>query len=123
MSPEQIIERFRAEFGGLAELFNVIILSYAEAASISDPLVTRPGVYVHFDRGGVVKVGRSFSNARKRALEHVRDNTGGSMASLGSDASDRLVLFTVAEDLHWVAALEVYFERTLNPSVRSRRLA
>lgn len=123
MSPEHIIERFRTEFGGLADLFTVFVLSYAEAACASDPPVARPGVYVHFDQSGVVKVGRSFSNARKRALDHIRDDTGGRMASLGSDASDRLVLLTVAEELHWVAALEVYFERTLNPSVRSRRLA
>ena len=123
MSPEHVIERFRAEFGDLANLFAVFVLSYAEAARTSDPLVARPGVYVHCDQNGVVKVGRSFSNARKRALEHVRDDTGGRMASLGSEASDCLVLFTVAQELHWVAALEVYFERTLNPSVRSRRLA
>lgn len=123
MNSEHVIERFRAEFGDLAHLFAVFVLSYAEAARTPDPLVARPGVYVHCDHSGIVKVGRSFSNARKRALEHVRDDTGGRMGSFGSAASDRLVLFTVAQELHWVAAFEVYFEQTLNPSVRSRRLA
>jgi hypothetical protein len=29
--------------------------------------------------GGGIKVGRHFMNSRKRALEHIRDNTGGVM--------------------------------------------
>ena len=80
MSPDSVIERFRDEFGDLANTFHVVTLSYSDAAETTDPLVARPGVYVHFGLEGVVKVGRSFSNARKRALEHVRDDTGSRMA-------------------------------------------
>ena len=122
MSIGTVIERFRKEFGSLADRFAVFTLTYYDAAQSADPLVARPGVYVHHSRGEVVKVGRSFSNARKRALEHIQDDTGGRMANLGSHSSDRLILFTVDDELHWVSALEVYLEREANPSIKSRRL-
>lgn len=122
MSIDDIIASFRTEFSNLAARFSVFTLTYAEAAQSSDPLVTRPGVYVHHSRGQVVKVGRSFSNARKRALEHLRDNTAGKMANLGSHDSDRLILFTIEAAPHWVSALEIYLEGKTNPEIKSKRL-
>ena len=122
MSTETVIEHFREEFGRLTDLFAVFTLTYDDAAQTADPLVARPGVYVHHSRGEVVKVGRSFTNARKRALEHIRDDTGGRMANLGSHDSDRLILFTIDDALHWVSALEVYLELKSDPAIKSRRL-
>lgn len=46
------------------------------------------------------------------------------MASLKNDRAVRLVLFNINDikDLHWVFALEVYFEQNLQPEIRSARL-
>lgn len=118
MELQQIRQTFDREFGPVADKFEFIVLSGDEAASATDPVVARPGVYVHWKDDQAIRIGRSFSNARKRALEHIRDNTGETMAELKDDPEARLVLFTVApEDYHWAAALEIYLEDNLDPSI------
>jgi hypothetical protein len=82
-----------------------------------------PGIYVHWCAGEIFRVGRSFSNARKRALEHIRDNTGQRMAALRNNPQAWLILFTVnpGDELHWVTALEVFLEHRFKPSIPSKR--
>ncbi len=105
--------------------FEIYDLSLAETENSQEQHIWKPGVYVFWHPvRGVIKVGRHFTNARKRAFEHLRDNTGGVMTTLKNDEGMRLLLFNVkkSEDKHWVAALEVYFEEQLSPEVKSGRL-
>ena len=114
---------FAAEFAPLGNKFSATTLRVGEAASSTDPLITRAGVYVFWKSDEVIKVGRHFINVRKRALEHVRDNTGGTMATLATDPDARLLLLTTKPpNLHWVAAAEIFLETVLNPSIPSKRL-
>ncbi|MFC1730378.1 hypothetical protein ACFL6I_08585 [candidate division KSB1 bacterium] len=122
---EEIYALFKTEFLGITQKFEFIPLSMTEAKDKKDLIIARPGVYVYWHpKIGVIKVGRNFTNSRKRALEHVRDNTGGKMKELAKDHALRLLLFNIKrdEDLHWVAALEVFFELRLEPDIRSERL-
>lgn len=123
MTVDDIRTRFEAEFGALATRFDLVELQTMFALSRGDLRSDRPGVYVHVQGGAIVRVGRSFSNARLRALQHIADDTGGRMAGLGADPEAALVLFTVepGRDLHWVAALEVFLEEGLKPLVPSKR--
>ena len=116
---------FKEGFSSLSELFVIIELQIDAASDSQVPYVANPGVYVYWHpRIGVIKVGRHLKNSRKRALEHIRDNTGGTMAELHDDNTARLLLFNIrdAKDVHWVAALEVYFESALQPKIHSKRL-
>ena len=116
---------FEKEFGVHRNKFEIYDLPLAEAENSREQHIWKPGVYVFWHpTRGVIKVGRHFTNSRKRAFEHLRDNTGGVMTALRDDQGTRLLLFNVkeAEDKHWVAALEVYFEEQLSPEVKSGRL-
>jgi len=87
--------------------------------------VWHPGVYVWWHSvNGVIKVGRHFTNSRKRAIEHINANTGGKMRDFASDNNTKIILFNVIdkEKIHWVAALEVFFERVLSPEIKAARL-
>ena len=119
MDTQEIVQAFEREFGGLATKFQVLELRGPDAETASDPRVARPGVYVHWKDGVVFRVGRSLSNARKRALQHFPDNTGHSMAALKDDRAAKLLLFTVEreDDCHWIAALKLFFERCLKPVI------
>ena len=120
-SIKEIRKLFSMEFGFLENRFKFIAVEAGKWRSTEDE-AARPGVYVFWRAGEVIKVGRSFSNARKRAAEHMRDDTGGRMNALKEDKQARLLLYTVeAAEAHWVAALEVFFEEWLNPSIRSKR--
>jgi len=119
-----VVEIFKKEFDSVCEKFFIYDLALNEAASCAEEHVWKPGVYVFWRPAGVVKVGRHLTNARKRALEHIRDNTGGSMAELADDPDARLILFTLKdpENMHWAAAVEIFLERELKPEIRSGRL-
>ncbi len=123
MDTSQIRQAFEREFGNLAAKFQLLELHGLAAASDADPRAARPGVYVHWKAGTVIRVGRSLSDARRRALEHIRDDTGRSMAALKDDPDARLLLFTVErdDDCHWIAALELFFERSLKPLIPPKR--
>jgi len=120
-----VIHRFKMEFGSIAEKFVIIELPIKAASGSWEENVAMPGVYVYWHpQKGVIKVGRHLTNSRKRALEHIRDNTNGTMATLLDDDATQLLLFNVKEnkDKHWVAALEIYFETVLIRSIPSKRL-
>lgn len=112
---------FRQEFGSLANYFDVVELSVQEVPIRQDDRIVRPGVYVFHRDGQVYLIGRHFVNASRRALEHLKEDTSGQLRSL-EDASDSyLLLFTTPKDdhLHWLTALEVFFERNLNPLIHT----
>ena len=122
MDASSIRRAFEREFWPVAGKFDQLTLSVSEANESQDLRVARPGVYVWVTGGRVFKVGRSLTNARKRALEHIRDNTGGALKELSLKEDTHLMLFTVhQDDYHWPAALEVYLERVLDPEVKTKR--
>ncbi len=123
MDSDQIKAQFFAEFKALKDKFEIYDLSIAEARESNAEHIWKPGVYVFWHPTRcVIKVGRHLTNARKRALEHLRDHTGGTMSRLDSNA--RLLFFNVknVNDKHWAAALEIYFEEHLTPEIKSDRL-
>lgn len=123
MKNRDIIEIFENEFAPIKERFIVISLSVEEALNSNQEFVWHPGVYVwfHADKG-VIRVGRSFTNSRKRALDHIAANTGGVLSEIAMNKETKILLFNIIDpnDLHWVAALEVYFEKQLKPVVKAR---
>lgn len=122
---QKVIELFQKEFISIADRFFVYDLPLDEATNLQAEHIWKPGVYVFWHpKRGVIKVGRHLTNSRKRALEHIRDDTGGAMKELDKDAETRLLLFNVMkpEEFHWVAALEIFFEVNLNPEISSGRL-
>ena len=125
-----ICEIVSAEFGDLYDQFFPINKTLDVVRDATDEFISHPGVYIFWDAEGVIKVGRHFTNARKRALEHIRDDTGKQMKVLENDPNTNLLLFVVKDPgkLHWVAALEVFLEKTfreknLGPRITSKRLA
>ncbi len=107
---------FNEEFGSVAEKFEVISFSVNKKPEQN---VYRAGVYV-FHRGDRIwKIGKHNINAYKRSFEHFRDNTGSNigkgMAIYKSDETMLLSLFLLKEEnknaLHWVLALECFFEQ------------
>lgn len=125
MDITEIKNLFEKEFVALRNKFVIYDFSLADAENSKEQNISNPGVYVFWHpTRGVIKVGRHLENSRKRAFEHLRDNTGGVMTALRDDEGTRLLLFNVkkSEDKHWVAALEIYFEEQLSPEIRSRRL-
>lgn len=88
--------------------------------------IYHPGVYVFFLEGAVIKVGRHLTNSRKRALEHIRDNTKNDefeMAYLKENVRAKVLLFNLEnpEDYHWSASAEMFLEKRLNPIIKSKR--
>lgn len=111
---------FEREFWPVIGKFDILLLDGNEAWSSEDLRVARPGVYVWLRAGKVIKVGRHLTNARKRALEHVRDRE--QMHGMEDDPQTQLILFTVLnEDRHWAAAVEIYLEAALDPMIKSKR--
>lgn len=124
LSTDDIEGRFRDEFGPVAEKFHISKSPLTEVLAPNRVPIARPGVYIFWKDGAVIKVGRHFVNSEKRALEHIRDNTAGTMSQLRDGGGVYLLLFTVNEqkDIHWVAALEIFFELSLQPTIKSGRL-
>lgn len=112
MKSAEINKIFFDEFESLVDRFKVINILLSDASNDRTPGVAAPGVYVFLDGDKIIKVGRSLTNSRKRALEHIPANTGGTMAELINTPSARLMLFNIVKpsDIHWVCALEVFFE-------------
>ncbi len=124
MNGSDIFKIMRDEFGVISRLFILIELSIKEAMTTEDITVAQPGVYILLRNGKVVKVGRHIQNSRKRVLEHIRDNTGGKMASLKDEPRARIVLLNLKDitKVHWLFALEVFLEQNLEPEISSKRL-
>jgi hypothetical protein len=120
----EIVKAFYQEFGIIKDVFEILELSVIEAPNSNAEYVWHPGVYVWWHpEHGVIRVGRSLDNSRKRAMEHIRDNTGGIMAELGADERTTVLLFNVIDrqKYYWVAALEIYLERVLSPKIPAGR--
>jgi len=124
METRDIINMFEVEFAHLKSKFRVYDLTLDKAKHASAEGIVAPGAYVFWKAGEVIKVGRNLTNSRKRALQHIRDNTGGHMKTLKGDPTTHLLLFNVKnfDDRHWVSALEVFFELRLKPKIRAHRL-
>jgi len=123
MNISYITEIFDREFAPIKDRFRYICLTVEEAPDSNTEFVWHPGVYVWFHPDkGVIRVGRSLTNSRKRALEHIVANTGGVVADISKDKDTRILLFNVIDpsNIHWITALEVYFERQLAPAVKAR---
>jgi len=106
----------------------IVYLKSYEKENESDGLVNCPGVYVHWRADhGVIKVGKSQSNAKSRAFEHIRDNTRNElfeMKTLKNDSNARLLLFNVPklEDIHWILSAEAFLDKKLDPLIASGRI-
>lgn len=75
MMVSDVRSTFENEFGLIKDKFRVISMSIEEARNSTERLVTHPGVYIYWKELEIIKVGRSFTNSRKRSIEHIRDNT------------------------------------------------
>jgi hypothetical protein len=118
---------FQTEFGIIADKFKLIDLQVADLLKSKDEFVWNPGVYVFYKGIDVIKVGRHLVNSRKRAWEHIVDNTQNGdlmMKDLQHDPNARVLLINVKDsnDFHWVAAVEIFLEARLAPLIRSKRL-
>lgn len=122
----EVYSTFEREFGLIQDKFRFISISVGEARNSTERLLTNPGVYIYWKELDIVKVGRSFTNSRKRSLEHIRDNTRNEiieMQSLESEEKCGIIYINCLdkEDYHWIAAIEIYLEKRLNPIIKSRR--
>jgi hypothetical protein len=105
----------KKEFGLIADKFNVLSLLPEDRQS-KDEIFCKPGVYVFYKGDRIWKIGKHNSNARKRALEHFRDDTGSNigngMKKFEHDQRMHLSLFLLKDnkDVHWIYALECFFE-------------
>ncbi len=118
---------FLQEFDCIKNKFNILPMTIIEAYESKDLNVAMPGVYVFWRNKEIIKVGRHFVNSRKRAIQHVTDNTKNEvfqMASLKNSTADcGIILINCKDpkDSHWVAAIEIYMERELNSVIKSKR--
>ena len=126
---EAIVHSVYKEFGTKAALFSPIAVRMDLRKCDEFEATKKPGVYVFIDENNrCLKVGKSQSNASKRALQHCgTDNTSSKdgaihMADrLNSDKTYMLVFALQEDSQHWVLALEHYLENTENPVIRSVR--
>lgn len=128
MNIQEVKDVFSTEFGSIARKFEVIHLKINSAMNAENQMANRPGVYLFWHpRHEVVMVGKHQANSKKRALEHVRDNTRNEnvqMSDLKDDPELDLLLFNVIEnkDKHWVLALEAFFEWNVSPTIKAYRM-
>ena len=127
-SIQNIKEMFRNEFSPIDEKFTVKELEINDAMNNGEDAVNKPGIYVFWSpEHGVIKVGKSQSNSKKRALEHIRDNTHNNtihMNTLPDNKDAKLVLFNITnnDDLHWLLSLEAYMELNAKPAIPAGRV-
>jgi len=131
---DKIIEIFKKEFQPILNKFEIIqvlrgkpftSMNIVEAKDKNN-LIWHPGVYVFYGNERVWKVGRHLTNSRKRANQHINDNTHTekySIKDLEKITDAELILFNIIkqEDYHWVAAVEIYLEEKLKPLIPSKR--
>jgi recombinational DNA repair ATPase RecF len=96
MSPTEIRKLFELEFGSIADKFDYFALDAGDWRNHKLLDAARPRVYVWYDgcQERVVKVGCSLVNARARALEHLRDNTGDTMSEFAHRSDVTMILFS-----------------------------
>jgi hypothetical protein len=125
---EDIIQSVDDEFGSRAELFVPILVRMDRRKGPEFDATKCAGVYVFIDEDGrYLKVGKSHTNASKRALEHCRDNTTSKDGKIrmadhhDSDKTHMLVFALQDESKHWVLALEYFLEKKFEPRIPSVR--
>ena len=124
----EVRDMFSNEFSTLKLKFNLFELSIDNAQKNRDKEVNNPGVYVYWHPAhGVIKVGKSQSNSKKRALEHIGDNTHNSeinMNMLPEDKETKILLFNINNDsdLHWILSLEAFMEWHTSPAIKAGRI-
>jgi hypothetical protein len=124
----EIRAAFASEFAPVLSKFEIFELTVDEARDSKEDYVWHPGCYVWWSSEySAVKVGRSLTNSRKRALEHLTAYDGDKgviINSLKKGEDSRLLLFNVRhiDDYHWVAAVEIFLERFFCPAIRSERI-
>ena len=124
-----ILKLVANEFAVKAKHFAVREFAMNELHGVEFDKTKDAGVYVFWhQKHGFVKVGKSQSNASKRAMEHIRDNTttkdgAVQMRDLKGDAGCKLIILNIDEhtNMHWLLALENFLERELKPCIRSVR--
>ena len=127
-----ILELVKEEFGDLAKHFVAREFAMNNLAGTNFEQTKTAGVYVFWhNQYKYVKVGKSQSNASKRALEHVRDNTQTKMYAqpairmqdFKNDPNCKLIIFNIDElcNMHWLLALEHFLEHKLKPAIPSKR--
>ncbi|MER3374013.1 MAG: hypothetical protein RIM83_05190 [Allomuricauda sp.] len=100
MTLQEIEEIFKAEFHPVFDRFTIIEEDVASLTSSNKEYIYHPGVYVFFLNGKVIKVGRHMTNSRKRALEHIRDNTKNEsfeMRSLNGSTGAKILLINLKD--------------------------
>lgn len=119
---------FSKEFLAIENKFNVIELNINDALHNGNNEVNMPGIYIYWHPTyGVIKVGKSQSNSKKRALEHIRDNTHNAdinMNTLPNEKETILLLFNIInnKDLHWLLSLEAFMEWNISPAISAGRI-
>jgi hypothetical protein len=115
---DSLKDLFKAEFVFVEDKFEIIQFPICNKPT-DIPNIYKPGVYLIIQGERVWKVGKSFDNSSKRAYKHFSSDTGANigkgMKKYLSDETFQLVLFNLKkkEDLHWVIALETFFELKL----------
>ena len=129
MDIKEVTEIFEQEFSIIKEKFSCHDLLFSDGKCPFHEKYIAPGVYVFWKDYKVWKVGRHLINSRKRALQHITDNTCSKdktyrMEDFAKDMNAHLLLFNVMKetDRHWVAALEIFLESKLDPAIKSGRL-
>jgi hypothetical protein len=128
MNIDDVKQVFTKEFGVICDKFDFLTLSIGDAFDKTDEEAGRPGVYFYWHpKYDVIVVGKSQSNSKKRALQHIRDNTRNDvieMQKLKDDPDLILALVNVANSKykHWVLSLEAFFEWNLNPTIKAARM-
>jgi hypothetical protein len=122
MTIREIREHVAAEFGKLADRFRFVELDLSTALSSAPPKIGR-GVYVFWTKTEVVRVGKSSSrDVCQRAIEHIHDDTGRTMAALRDDPSAKILFFVADPQVeHWILALETYLDKVLAPRHPAKR--
>ena len=124
---EKIIETFELEFNSISDKFEIIEENVRNLPNSKKEFIHNPGVYVFFNNNGIIKVGRHLKNSRKRAYEHIIANTKNNsieMKNLPDFPDSKVLLLNVKNknDIHWVAAVEIFLEIQLKPLIRTKRL-
>jgi len=139
----EIVEMFKKEFGPIVECFSIIQIPTNQTArcstcsvfqcngiwkeknvssTIENDLIAKPGVYILYEKSNtddkvdIIKVGWHLENARKRAFQHLNISYADyDTKKLKENKNGKILLFTVQKEdhIHWVAALEIFFEKRL----------
>lgn len=127
MDTEKIIEIFKSEFEFIENKFIIIEEKINNLKASQKEFIYNPGVYIFIDNNLVIKVGRHFTNSRKRALEHIKANTMNElfeMKNLIHSHNSKVLLINLKDkqEFHWIAAIEIYLEQKLKPLIKTKRL-